>query len=286
MIVQVALTVVLSQFVRTRMNDKDPSSQCLWWPENTAIVLHQQVSGNTDSPGDTEFDAVGKAVATWQSQLQSCSSLSLTDGARSTSRFVGFFGAFRNENLALFRARKCSAVVPAGKACLSSLDGCANEFDCWDHQEGAIAITTTSYEPSTGRILDADIEFNTPSFLFTTVDAPPCLAGHYSLDCVTTDIQNTATHELGHLMGLGHISSQVSTMNPSAVPGETAKRVLDEGTKAFVCSVYPVGKPSKTCSLGVASTTLGKATTGCSTTPGQWWPALAAAALLWKRRRA
>jgi|APLak6261679142_1056127.scaffolds.fasta_scaffold00039_71 hypothetical protein len=269
MIVKVALTILLSQYVRSRVNDADTTSQCLWWHENTTIELHQSNDGNPENPADAEFTAISKAITTWQTQLAACSSLNLVDSTRTATRKVGYFEKDEvNENITVFRLKKCSDVAPPSDACHGTADNCGNQFDCWQHQEAAIAITTTSYNPTTGRILDSDIEYNVPSFLFTTVDSPPCLSGNTNLNCVATDIQNTTTHELGHLLGLAHISNATSTMNPRANAGETSKRVLDVGTADFACKVYPKGAPAKTCVLKPVPTTLGKSLGGCSSAPG------------------
>mgnify|MGYP002151431953 CR=1 FL=1 len=104
-------------------------------------------------------------------------------------------------------------------------------------------------------------------------DGPPgCLA----------DLANTLTHEVGHLLGLAHINDAASTMNPRAVTGELTKRLLDPGSKKFVCDVYPKGQASKTCfipKLGIESAKLAK--TGCSEVPGLTMLALGA----WLGRR-
>lgn len=284
MMLKVVMTVLLSQYVRSRVDDKDPASQCLWWPENTAIQLRQSVDGNPETPGDTEFAAVDAAMTTWQTQLNSCSSLSLTDGARTQTRKVGYFDKEANENIVVFRLRGCSDVVPTSDACHGKEDNCGNQYDCWQHQEAAIAITTTSYNPDTGRILDSDIEFNTPTFIFSTVESPPCPSGSYSTSCVATDVQNTTTHELGHLLGLSHSPTLGSTMSFRANPGELSKRVLDADTARFVCDAYPRGLPSKTCVIKPVSAELGKAAPGCSAVPGELL--LAAAAWCLRRRRA
>lgn len=282
---KVTLALVLSQYVRSRADDANSQSACLWWVENKTIELHQNQVGNPESQG-TDFTAIGNAITTWQTQLGSCASLTLVDGTRTASRFVGYDQTkdATNENVTVFRLKTC-ADVPSTAACRTGEDPfCGNEFDCWDHAESAIALTTTSYTPSSGRILDSDIEFNTPQFLFTTVDAPRCPANQYALDCVTTDIRNTATHELGHLLGLGHIAIASSTMNASAVPGELSKRALDDGTKQFVCDVYPAGKPSKTCVLRPVDETLGtKPACSCSNVEGL--ASLAVLGALLRRRR-
>ncbi|PZR16023.1 MAG: matrixin [Archangium gephyra] len=286
MIAQLSLAILLTQtgYVRSRVDSDDPMSQCLWWPENTAIVLHQNNAGNPENNG-TEFAAFGKAVTAWQTQLNSCSSLTIADGTRTDSRQTGLFDDQDNQNVILFRQTKCTDSVAPTDACWKEEnDDCGTKYDCWQHQAAAIAITTTSYNPKTGRILDSDIEFNTPSFVFTTVDSPPCPSVELvSQSCVASDIQNTATHELGHLLGLSHIGQAMSTMAPSAKLGETSKRLLDSGTARFVCEVYPAGKPSRTCVLKTVEPTLGKSS-GCSSAPVAF-VGLALATLLRRRRR-
>ncbi|MFT3708713.1 MAG: matrixin family metalloprotease [Archangium sp.] len=282
MMLHVVAAVVLSQYVRSRVDDKDPASQCLWWIENTRIELRQNADGNPDNPGNAEFDAVARSIATWQTKLDACSSLSLVEGAHTTTRKVGYFENETNENVLVFRTRKCADVVPANDGCRKpDVDNCGNQYDCWQHSDAAIAITTTSYNPTTGRILDSDVEYNNPNFLFTTVDFPPCVSPNFNQSCVATDIENTTTHELGHLLGLAHSPETGSTMYLRANPGETSKRTLDANTAKFVCDVYPKGGATKTCFISPVDPVLGKAT-GCSATN---WGFAALGALLLRRRR-
>ncbi|MBE2251336.1 MAG: matrixin [Myxococcus sp.] len=284
MIHALVATVVLSQaYARTRQSDTDATSQCLWWKENTAIVFRTNAAGNDETPGDSEFTAIAAAYATWQSELARCSSLSLSEGPRSTSRSIEFKqnGDASNENLVLFRQRSCRTLVPAGDPCASE-GSCGNKYDCWEFSDGAIAITTTSFSPKNAQIFDADIELNVPSYIFTTVDSPPCVRGMESVSCVATDIQNTMTHEVGHLLGLAHINEATSTMNPRAVTGELVKRVLDPGSKKFVCDVYPKGGVSKTCFIPRLSVEQAPAAqAGCFEVPGASLLALG----VWLRRR-
>lgn len=283
MILKVAMAVLLSQYVRSRVDDKDPQSQCLWWPEDSVIVLRQNVEGNLETPGETEFSAINAAIATWQAQLDACGSLTLVDGERTQTRSVGYVDEGENENVTVFRLRPCADVAPQTDGCWGKADDCGTRYDCWQHQDGAIAITTTSFAPSTGRILDSDIEFNTPKFIFSTVDSPQCVGGRWSTSCVSTDVQNTTTHELGHLLGLGHASSLSSTMASRALPGELSKRTLDADTARFVCEVYPKGGASRNCIINPIPDVLGNAP-GCQAAPGLF--GFAAAAWLLRRRRA
>lgn len=66
--------------------------------------------------------------------------------------------------------------------------------EIWPYDvKDAPAITTVFFNEADGQILDADVEFNEVDFNFTTTDEE----GKY-------DLENTLTHELGHLLGLDH----------------------------------------------------------------------------------
>ena len=69
---------------------------------------------------------------------------------------------------------------------------------CSPYQTGAIAITTVTSNSNTGEILDADMEINAVDKSFTDVimdpEPRPGIEVH--------DLQNTLTHEFGHLIGL------------------------------------------------------------------------------------
>jgi hypothetical protein len=52
------------------------------------------------------------------------------------------------------------------------------------------------------------------------------------------DLQNTATHEFGHVYGLEHVSAAFNTMAPTATMGETYKRSLASGDAAGLRAKY------------------------------------------------
>ncbi len=269
-LVLVALVAVAQgQYVRSRVNDSSSTSPCLWWKEGTEIVYRQHQAGNMEIMDDREFTEVREAFDAWNTELGKCASLKLTEGARTTTTDVAYDSARSNENVVVFKTKRCTVAAPATAACWQRVDGCANEYQCWDHSLTAIAVTTTFFSPNTGQIFDGDIELNAAPnsngsrFIFTVVDSPPCPAGTGRQDCVATDLQNTMTHEVGHLLGLAHSPSRSSTMSAEAVPGETSKRVLDADSKRFLCEVYPKNGYAVQCVLKKADSQLGVTARGC-----------------------
>ncbi|MBS1149863.1 MAG: matrixin [Myxococcaceae bacterium] len=263
-------------YTRTKVDDNDPKSHCLYWRENSQLEWRVNDQGNPETTGDTEYAAVEKAIGTWQTEMASCGSLTLQVGARTNSRLADYSKtAADNQNVVLWRFQLCSGMVGASDGCWKD-DNCGNQYDCWQHNPGALAITTSNFDPTTGRILDSDVELNTPSFIFTTVDSPTCVKPNYNQGCVATDVQNTLTHEFGHSLGLAHSCQVTSTMYASAVPGELGKRVLDPGSKLFVCETYPKGLPSQDCVIKKFDGKLGPpAGCGCDAATGATWAALA-----------
>ena len=208
--------------------------------------------GTPDVVGAAPFEAIRRGFLTWSGV--SCSDLVFQDLGLSQNpadRQIGYLPGGFNRNLILFRTANCAGgAVPPGDPCLAS-GGCGNKYDCWDHNGAVIATTTTTSNKFTGQIADSDIEFNDApdpnggKFAFTAVDSPPCLdPGQTS--CVRIDIQNTATHEIGHTLGLDHSSDSTATMYATAPEGETAKRTLHPDDVQGVCDIYPKGAPTAT----------------------------------------
>jgi hypothetical protein len=220
---------------------------CLHWRPGQ-LVMRQNNQGNPAVvPAGSEFAAVSRAIGHWTSAFDTCANLTVVEGDRTDSRRIGYrSGTTDNENVLLFRMRQCVDVVSPSDQCWST-GSCGNAFDCWEHSPGTIALTTTSYDPESGALFDADVEADAAAFFFTTVDSPPCTPTDVRSDCVGFDVENTFTHEMGHVVGLAHTNAPGSTMNPSAPVGETSKRQIDPGTLSFVCVAYPAGQPSDDC---------------------------------------
>lgn len=213
-------------FLCTRAGAEGPS---LAWSTRT-IELRRSGEGAEVSAVDAERVALG-SLASWNALA--CSDMELVLGERTQSRLVGFdwaagSGSAANENILVFRN-----------------DNESDPIDAWLHQLGALAITTVTFEGNQGELLDADIEINDTGFSFTSCDPEEteCL--------VDFDLQNTLTHELGHLLGLDHSVEAEATMFASAPRRDTSKRTLAVDDEAALCAVYPAGELAGEC-FGVA----------------------------------
>ncbi|MBI5532258.1 MAG: matrixin family metalloprotease [Deltaproteobacteria bacterium] len=92
----------------------------------------------------------------------------------------------------------------------------------------ALALTWVSFVPSTGEIVDADIEVNTSSFTFSV-----------SGTSTDYDLVGVLTHEVGHFFGMAHSLDQESTMRGDVLPGDTGLRSLMNDDVAGICALYP-----------------------------------------------
>ena len=213
-------------FLCTRAGADGPS---LAWGPRT-IELRRSGAGAEVAEADVERVALA-SMAPWN--LLDCSDVSLVLGEPTVARLAGFdwaagSGQAGNENLLVFRN-----------------DDPSDPVDAWLHQLGALAITTVTFESNEGKLLDADIEVNDTSFSFTSCDPEDdgC--------AVDFDLQNTLTHELGHVLGLDHSADGAATMFASAPRSDTSKRTLSADDEAAICTVYPAGGPAGEC-FGVA----------------------------------
>ncbi len=103
----------------------------------------------------------------------------------------------------------------------------------WNESVMIMALTSVTNRSSTGQIYDADMEINTYQYRFGIVSDPT--------DEVV-DLQNTLTHELGHVLGLDHSMVMNATMYPYAIGGETYMRDLFEDDIMAIETIYPLSK--------------------------------------------
>lgn len=113
----------------------------------------------------------------------------------------------------------------------------------WPHGSGVWALTTTAYDPSTGVILDADIELDGASGALGTVEAPLTCA-----QVPVLDVTALLTHEVGHFVGLAHVfDAPAAVMAPGARVCEVQKRELSDDDVRGVCALYPSGVEGSGC---------------------------------------
>ncbi len=229
-------------YVRTTTETSDVPVQ---WNVG-CVVVTPDLRGSKDVPLDQVAAVLARATVNWTKFTSSCNGIVLT------SR-------------------------PAYKVLDVDADGIPAVIfrnDAWQrpghppHDPAAIGLTTVMYvntpgAPGDGTILDADIELNNVNYTFvlepSTVPARP--------GTQIADLENTITHELGHVQGLAHtcwdhitdtppldntgnpipdcndpdLPSLVTdaTMYPYAtMDGETSKRDLTPDDVAGVCDVY------------------------------------------------
>lgn len=95
----------------------------------------------------------------------------------------------------------------------------------WPFDPGFAAITFRYFDEEDGRLLDTDIAFNAQGYA-------------WSIGGASFDIENSATHEVGHMSGLGHSDVAEATMDARTLPRETAKRSLHADDRAAIGAVY------------------------------------------------
>jgi hypothetical protein len=291
----VSLATPVAAYVRTTSED---SGVPVAWSEQ-CIGLALDSRGSQDVPLDQVAATFKRAMSNWTSRTSTCGGLTL-----SLSPISGVFEVANDGQPALiFRNQVWQRPGHA------------------PYDPAAIGLTTVMYVSTPGQlgdgsILDADIELNNVNYTFTTDPAHATARDHTSI----ADLENTLTHELGHVQGLAHtcydgttktrpvddtgapipdcnpslpLSITEATMYPYALTaGETSKRNLSSDDVAGVCNVYSTTVIKH---LACAQTVQG----GCSTASaaGRGEPArrrgaltlaaLAATALAlgWRRRR-
>lgn len=277
-------------YVRTGPTD---AGNYLFW-ESGCVFITPDAAGTKHIAGEAEFAAITQSIAEWNNGIKGCSYMQLMEEPRKdveTGRDMDNIIKFRDSSW----CRPASGDDPAR---------------C--HPQSAAGITTATYVDDSssdrdGAIVDADIELNAVDFSIAlggvTLGTESCLS----------ELKNTLTHEIGHLLGLEHTClaqgdppridakgnavpscNQAMQQNINVVLeatmfnyqncGERAKESLEADDIAAVCGIYqsvddpgtcePVGESGGCCNTGGAAQPVGSALLG-----------LLVLSRFWRRRR-
>jgi hypothetical protein len=226
----------------------------LAWEANCATISFHS-DGTTHVDGDGEFAEMEAVINHWNDVIADCSYLDLKIDGRKQGE-VGLDGT----NLVIYRedrwCRPASGDDPE---------------ECYD--PSAAGLTTLFFiddndSDRNGAILDADVELNAVDFAIAR-DGVTNRPGR----CLS-EISNTFTHEVGHLMGLDHTcwaggdrleddqgNPQENCDPVDALPtsvteatmynfqdcGETKKSTPEADDISGICSVYPTAADPGSC---------------------------------------
>lgn len=239
-------------FVRTEATQ---TRAPVYW-ESGCAQLHFDTTGASRIPGDLEFEEMERVLLRWQKEVEDCSYFYVRLEGRRDGE-VGLDGI----NIVKFREERW---------CRPATEDEPEE--CYDGV--AAGLTTLHFiddadSDRNGALLDADIELNGVDFRVTVdhqpVDGPSC----------ESDLSNTFTHELGHLMGLDHTCwtgsgvrldddrgeplplCSLDSSLPTAVRdstmfafqdcGETKKASPEPDDVAGICAIYPIEDDPREC---------------------------------------
>jgi MYXO-CTERM domain-containing protein len=247
----------------------------LHW-DSGCVFISPDSAGTTDIDGDQEQDILQGVLDHWEASTDSCGYLTFERDAPAPMEV-----RLDHKNTVKYRENKW---------CIPAMNGAPEEC----HAASSAGLTTVFYvntpgQPGDGAIRDADIEINAVNFAVGVCSAPGV--------CVTngqgpvSDLANTLTHEVGHLIGLDHScwsgdgiqptdgtgapaprcdpsNSQTivdATMYPSQGDGEIKKATLEQDDIDGFCQAYPKADDPGTCersSTGSGGCSVGGAEAG------------------------
>jgi hypothetical protein len=189
-----------------------------WYVDDVEVRLDSKLS--QDVPIDDALAAIRASLATWNCVPCPHPVLLESGFLQDEPAILKRNGTSYGNNLIVFQDKDA---WPSGKP-LNTL--------------GVIALTTLFYNPKTGQADSYALEMNDGGYTFSTHGSTPCPDGEKSVD-----IENTMTHELGHVLGLDHTSSDVpfqrdTTMYFRADFCEIDKRDLHVDDIEGLCELY------------------------------------------------
>ena len=271
---------------------KSSSGKMFQWPQTCVLLTAYPQDLDAMMTTEETLGAIDAAAATWSKEGDACTYLEITvqSSTDPTPRATN-----DGANSVIFRTSNWCKLEPNG-ACDPAVP----------YDPAALALTSVSASTSTGTIRDADIEINAFRFDWADLVSHPELRGGGQ---PFHDLQNAATHEMGHLIGLDHTcyldppapldqngnpipdcadaSPDVlaTTMFPSANPGDIDKRTLAPDDQQAVCEIYPAAQDPKTCMPAEKMSSGCSCAMGAARSGGGWWLGAAALLLVARPRR-
>jgi hypothetical protein len=196
-----ALTLGVTAHVRLIYSG---NGQELAWSNPGSVSIVIQSVGSADVTDSSDEVALRNAIDAWNDAGQSTARLVENASPAEQSRTDW---ATDSIHLMTFDENNSSGYFPSGS--------------------GIVALTPLEFFTS-GSITDADVLFNGKDFRFTTNGT----AGRF-------DIQDVATHELGHLLGLDHSGVAGATMYPYVDPTIILHRSLGMDDIHGLRHMYP-----------------------------------------------
>jgi hypothetical protein len=204
------------------------------WPGSCAYVTPDS-AGTPDMPADQVFSVIQKSMTNWTNAVGDQAYLKLV-----YSPPAALEAHLDGVNTIKFRTDRWCHPNDAqqNNVCYSS---------------AAAGITTVFFvqdgSAHAGTILDADIELNDLNFTFAVLPTTEQPRSGTSF----ADLENTLTHELGHLQGLDHTCKDQATPpqeiddsgNPPPDCGSLSSLPLDEQVKIKLATMYNFAQPGE-----------------------------------------
>ncbi|MEE2787624.1 MAG: matrixin family metalloprotease [Myxococcota bacterium] len=215
-LIMLAVPTIASAYVQSRTQDGEAVS----WVRR-CIPFHVNNKGSDDLSLQLVLETIQRSLGTWSDV--SCADVEFFYQGETDNDFVGFLTDAPNINMVIFRETPSE----------------------WLHSKNIIALTTVTFCEeiagpceAVGQIVDADIELNGAYHRFSATTPVPS---------TRFDLENSVTHELGHLLGFDHSFEPDATRYESAPTGESLKRDLADDDELGLCTVYPAGARSEVC---------------------------------------
>lgn len=112
----------------------------------------------------------------------------------------------------------------------------------WPYDPRYVAKTRLYYDREDGRILKVEVALNGRDYRWST-----------NGEAGTLDVQNAATHEVGHFIGLGDVQTTGQTMFEYVLLDEQSKRSLTDDDIDGVRTAYPIVSQNEQLALNAYS---------------------------------